>query len=150
MIIYLHHTIFLLFLSSELTFTSRAEAKTFVSSADNLNVKALEQLVNRLYRLAMILDLGNSIVEFHTSLFALMKLYFPGILLLSPREDITAVTRHLLASFFQPICRHERWARHICYVAISLGLTKIKARIKMSSNSLSISSVMPIPRVCSV
>ena len=27
--------------------------------------------VNRLYRLGMILDLGNSLVEFHTSLFAL-------------------------------------------------------------------------------
>ena len=35
--------------------------------------------VNRLYRLETILDLGNSLVEFPTSLFGLMKLYFPSV-----------------------------------------------------------------------
>ena len=63
------------FLSSELTvfsrtFTSWAEAKTFVSSAHILNAKALEQFCKSfIYRLGIILDLGNLLVEFHTSLF---------------------------------------------------------------------------------
>ena len=50
----------------------------FVSSANILNVKALEQF-GRLCRLEIVLDLGNSLVEFHTSLFAVMKLYFPSV-----------------------------------------------------------------------
>ena len=73
-----------------------------------------------------------------------------AILFLSPCEDITAGTRHLLAPLLQPIPRRDRWAGHICHVDISLGLTKIEARAKMSSYSVLISSVMPTPRVCSV
>lgn len=73
-----------------------------------------------------------------------------AILFLSPCEDITAGTRHLLAPLLQPIPKRDLWAGHICHVDISLGLTKMEARAKMSSYSVSISSVMPTPRVCSV
>ena len=69
---------------------------------------------------------------------------------LPPCDDITAGTRLPLASLFQPVRRRERWAWHICQEDISLGLTKVEARVKMSSNSVPISSVMPTPRVCSV
>ena len=51
--------------------------------------------------------------------------------------------------FSKTTCRRlER--QYICHVDISLGPTKIEARAKMSSDSVSISSVMPTPRVCSV
>ena len=80
--------------------------------------------------------------------------YFLGpwsdILFLSLCEDITAGTRHLLAPLLQPIPKRDRWAGHICHADISLGLTKIEAQTKMSSYSVSISSVMPTPQVCSV
>ena len=94
---------------------------------------------------------GRNTPEYR-SIFLDLDLRIPwsAILFLSPCEDITAGTRHLLAPLLQPIPRRERWAGHICHVDISLGLTKIEARAKMSSDSVSISSVMPTPRVCSV
>ena len=79
-----------------------------------------------------------------------MRIPRSAILFLSPCEDITAGTRHLLAPLLQPIPKRDRWAGHICHVDISLGLTKIEARTKMSSHSVSISCVMPTPCVCSV
>ena len=104
------------------------------------------------YILIYILEQTGRNTPEYRSIFLDSDLRIPrsAILFLSFCEDVTAGTRHLLAPLLQPIPRRERWAGHICHVDISLGLTKIEARAKMSSDSVSISSIMLTPRVCSV
>ena len=85
---------------------------------------------------------GTNTPEYRRTFFdSDLRIPRSAILFLSPCEYITAGTRHLLAPLLQPIPRRERCAGHICHVDISLGLTKIEARAKMSSDSVSISSL---------
>ena len=65
---------------------------------------------------------GRNTPEYN-SIFLDSNLRIPrsAILFLSPREDITGGTRHLLAPLLQPIPRGERWVGHICHIDIASG-----------------------------